>query len=252
MRFLPARTTDADRLGARVALAAALAVALGIYSGIAERLPNLGDVPDAALLSFVLFPAWFAFPWLLAPLRGRLTKTTLIAVAAVLVGLSFLLHYLDVEFLANLARLLGCMALGWWILTFFDVAAGLVLVALLVVPIDILSLRAGPSSVLVSDEDRFAYFSLGFKVPGEEAAAFLGLPDLIFFSLFFAAAQRFDLRRVATWLVMVGSFGVVLTTALLLDLEALPGLVLLAIGFLVVNADRLVADAKALRANAAR
>lgn len=71
------------------------------------------------------------------------------------------------------------------------------------------------------------------------ATAKLGLPDLLFFSLFLAGAARFGLRVRWTWLLMTLSFGATIVLAVWGDVLGLPALPLLALGFLAPNADRL-------------
>jgi len=72
-----------------------------------------------------------------------------------------------------------------------------------------------------------------------DSSAKLGLPDLLFFGLFLAAAERFRLRLRLTWLLMTASFGATLALTYFLYLGGLPALPLLAIGFLAANADLL-------------
>ena len=76
-------------------------------------------------------------------------------------------------------------------------------------------------------------------VESVDSAAKLGLPDLLFFALFLAAADQFRLRRQLTWLAMALSFGATLAGTYFLDVDGLPALPLLAIAFLLVNADLL-------------
>jgi hypothetical protein len=70
-----------------------------------------------------------------------------------------------------------------------------------------------------------------------DSSAKLGLPDLLFFALFLGAADRFGLRRGLTWLLMTASFGLTLGGTYVFDVDGLPALPLLAIGFLLANAD---------------
>jgi len=76
-------------------------------------------------------------------------------------------------------------------------------------------------------------------VPGEDSAANLGLPDLLFFSLFLAAAARFGLRVFVTWLLLVASFGATISIAVAWNKPGLPALPLLSVGFVLANADLL-------------
>ena len=77
------------------------------------------------------------------------------------------------------------------------------------------------------------------RVDSVDSSAKLGLPDLLFFALFLAAADRFRLRRGATWIAMAASFGLTLSGTYFLEVDGLPALPLLAVGFLVANADLL-------------
>jgi hypothetical protein len=77
------------------------------------------------------------------------------------------------------------------------------------------------------------------RVESVDSTAKLGLPDLLFFALFLAAADRFELRRRATWVAMTASFGLTLAGTYFLEVDGLPALPLLAIAFLAANADLL-------------
>lgn len=91
--------------------------------------------------------------------------------------------------------------------------------------------------LVVTTTDRRA--PLDIRVDSVDSTAKLGLPDLLFFALFLAAADRFKLRRRATWVAMAASFGLTLAGTYFLEVDGLPALPLLAIGFLVANADLL-------------
>ena len=77
------------------------------------------------------------------------------------------------------------------------------------------------------------------RLESVDSSAKLGLPDLLFFALFLAATDRFGLRRLATWAAMTLSFGTTLAGTYFFDVSGLPALPLLAVAFLVVNADLL-------------
>ena len=77
------------------------------------------------------------------------------------------------------------------------------------------------------------------RVDSVDSTAKLGLPDLLFFALFLAAADRFKLRRRLTWAAMTASFGLTLAGTYFLEVDGLPALPLLAIAFLLANADLL-------------
>ena len=81
--------------------------------------------------------------------------------------------------------------------------------------------------------------SIAFPLPGEHNSAQLGLPDVLFFSLFLGAADRFGLRVWLTWILMALSFGATLALAVGFDISGLPALPLLSLAFIVANADYL-------------
>jgi hypothetical protein len=126
------------------------------------------------------------------------------------------------------------------------------LVALLIPFIDSYSVWRGPTRHIV-DEQRevFTTLSFAFPVPGEHGSANLGLPDLLFFALFLAAAVRWRLRVFWTWLAMVLSFGATMAIAVWWDVGGLPALPGISIAFLAVNADLLWKDLRARRTSAA-
>ena len=116
----------------------------------------------------------------------------------------------------------------------------MLLVALLIIPVDIYSVATGPTKVIVEEQPQvFDWLSIAFPVPGEDTSAQLGLPDVLFFSLFLGACERFGLRTGWTWVAMTLSFGLTLTIAVQWDVDGLPALPLLSAAFVLVNADRL-------------
>ena len=70
--------------------------------------------------------------------------------------------------------------------------------------VDAYSVWRGPTKHIVAHHEHvFTVLSFAFPVPGEHAAANLGVPDLLFFALFLGAAAQFGLRVFATWLALV-------------------------------------------------
>jgi hypothetical protein len=61
----------------------------------------------------------------------------------------------------------------------------------------------------------------------------------MFFALFLGAADRWGLRTKLTWAAMALSFGATLALTVAFDIGGLPALPLLALGFLMPNADLL-------------
>ena len=219
---------------------AALAVALGLYYRFHESLPNTSTWGDIAFLSFVLMPAVFALIYLALPLAtAREVELLLVAIAFALAAL--VLHRADLNTLSDFAKL-GAMAFAaFWFLNFFEALSWVVLVACIVPWVDAYSVWRGPTNHIVHHHKQvFSALSIAFPVPGENSSANLGLPDILFFSLFLAAAARFGLRVFPTWVLLVGSFGATIAIAVLWDKPGLPALPLLSVGFLVANVDLLV------------
>jgi hypothetical protein len=223
----------------RAAAVLALLGALALYYAVAEQLPELTRWGEVAFLSIVLLPAAFVLVWLLLPLWQAGTWRIGAAVV-VLAALTLLLELFNLEVAANFAKLAAVTAAGWWFLGFFEAVSWVLLVALLIIPVDIFSVATGPTKHIVEEQpDLFDVLSIGFPIPGIHATARLGLPDILFFALFLAAAARFQLRVAWTWLAMVLSFGVTLTAAVWLDVGGLPALPLLSAAFVLANADLL-------------
>jgi hypothetical protein len=230
-------------LGLRAAAFAGLLAALAVYYAGAEELPELSDWGDVAVLSFLLIPAVFALVYLVLPLwdaRGLLILA--LALAALAVGLTAV----ELDVAANFVKAFGVATLGFWFLRYFENLGWVVLVAALVPAIDAFSVWRGPTRHIVEEEeDVFSALSIAFPLPGEQVSANLGLPDVLFFALFLAAAVRFGLRPFWTALGMTLSFGATLALAVELDVAGLPALPGLCIEFLAVNADLIWARLRA-------
>ena len=81
----------------------------------------------------------------------------------------------------------------------------------------------------------FNALSIAFPVPGEQTSAQLGLPDVLFFSLFLAATIRFALRPRLTWTLMPLSFGATLALTVWTDVAGLPALPILSAAFVAAG-----------------
>jgi len=216
-----------------------LAVALGLYYGFHASLPNTSTWGDVAFLSFVLMPAVLGLVYLALPLRAA-RELQLILVAIAFAILAVILHQAELNTLADFAKL-GAMAFAaFWFLNFFEALSWVVLVACIVPWVDAYSVWRGPTNHIVHKHHHvFSTLSFAFPVPGEDSAANLGLPDLLFFSLFLAAAARFGLRVYLTWILLVASFGATIAIAVAWNKPGLPALPLLSVGFVLANADLL-------------
>lgn len=221
---------------ASAAAAAAVLVAFGV---LGERLPAFALRPDivvSAAISLALV-AWLVAA--LLPLRRLGHRVLLVAVAGL--GLGALLTWAGLLPLANVAKVAGAAALGLWVAENLERASWVVLVAAVSAVVDVLSVYGGPTRELLDEGPQVVgYFTVALTWLGHAATegyTALGISDVVFFSLYLAAARRFGLRPLASAVAMVASF--VATIVAALWWEALPALPLLSVAFLAVNADRL-------------
>jgi hypothetical protein len=223
----------------RAAAVLALLVGLATYYAVADELPGLSDWGDVAFLALVLIPAAFLLVWLALPARDPGT-VPLAAAALALGAATALLEVLGLEVAANFTKMGAVVAAGWWFLAFFESVAWVLLVAVLIIPVDIVSVFRGPTKVIVEEQPEvFSALSIAFPTPGDPNSAQLGLPDVLFFSLFLGAAARFGLRVAPTWVSMTLSFGATLALAVWWEEAGLPALPLLSASFALLNADLL-------------
>jgi hypothetical protein len=215
-----------------------LAGGLAAYYAVNESLWNASLWWDVAWLTLVLLPAVFAVVWFLLPFwRSRRLPFAAVGFAV----LAVLLSLAGLDTLANFSKLVTMTMIGFWFLSFFESVLWVALVASVIPLVDALSVWRGPTRHIVDKQPEvFTTLSFAFRIPGERPTANLGLPDLLFFALFLAAADRFGLRRGLTWPLMAASFGVTLALTYVLYLDGLPALPLLAVAFLLANADRLL------------
>ncbi len=217
--------------------AALLGAALVVYYETHERWWDAGLWWDVAWIACVLMPAVFALVLLALPLRDW---RGLFPVGVALVVLAVVLEVAGAGLFANFARLAATIVLGFWFLSFFETVSWVVLVAAIIPWVDAYSVWRGPTKHIVTNHQHvFSVLSFAFPVPGERAAANLGVPDLLFFAPFLAAAARFGLRVRARWVALVAALGATIALTVYFDLSGLPALPGIALGFLVPNADLL-------------
>jgi hypothetical protein len=223
----------------RAAAVLVLLTALAVYYAVAEELPGLSDWGDVAFLALVLIPAAFLLVWLALPARDA-GAVPLAAAAVALGAAAALLEVVGLEVAANFTKMAAVIAAGWWFLAFFESVAWVLVVAVLIIPVDIVSVLRGPTKVIVEQQPEvFSALSIAFPTPGDPNSAQLGLPDVLFFTIFLGAAARFGLRVVPTWLAMTLSFGATLALAVWWEEAGLPALPLLSASFALVSADLL-------------
>ena len=223
----------------RVVAFVALAVAIGVYYGTHQWWFTLPLWWDIAWLAFLLIPAVFGLVWLALPLWDTplprlLAYTGACGVAAVI------LQWSGAGVVANFAKLAAMTFGAWCFLRLFEELSWVVLVACIVPFVDSYSVWRGPTKTIVTQKPEvFSALSFTFPVPGSQGGAKLGLPDLLFFALFLGAAARWRLRPGRTWICLVASIGGTISLATWFELDGLPALPLLSLGFLLPNADLL-------------
>jgi hypothetical protein len=222
----------------RVAPLLVLGVALTAYDAWADHLPNVSTSWDVVFIGLGLIPATFALLLLALPFREELTSRRLLVLVVGFAAVTILLELAGADPIANQTKFAAVALLGWWFLQFFESVGLVLLVAVLITPVDIFSVARGPTKHIVEQQPQvFDALSIAFPVLGENSSAQLGLPDVLFFSLFLAATARFTLRTLSTWVAMALSFGTTLALAVWTDVTGLPALPLLSAGFVLVNAD---------------
>ena len=223
----------------RAAAFAGLAAVVGVYYGVHQWLWGMSLWGDLAFLGIVLIPAVFGLVYLALPL-WRLPAPKLLVLAAGFGGLAALLEWGGAGPVANFAKLAAMTLLGWLFLRYFEEVSWVVLVAVIVPWVDSYSVWRGPTKTIVTEQPKvFSALSFAFPVPGQNGGAKLGLPDLLFFALFLGASARFGLRRGWTWVCLTASVGGTMALATAFNVDGLPALPLLCLGFLLPNADLL-------------
>ncbi len=224
-----------------------LLAALVAYGAGARHLPGLPSGLDVAFYAVVTLPAFAAAIWLALPLRQSTRTVAVLAAGAGLLTVASTL--LETESVASVAKL-ACYALvGFAFLTLFEELWWLTLVAALVPWVDVWSVAAGPTEYVVEERPGlFEKLAVGVPSPGESAVVSIGPPDIVFFALFLAAADRFGLRLAATWVAMTACLGGTLALVWYWDdVAGLPALPAISLGFLLPNADLLWRDVRRAR-----
>jgi hypothetical protein len=207
------------------------------YFAVSSSLWNASLWWDVGFVALVLMPSVLSLVYFALPYR---LHRGLLPIGLSLLVLAFVFHEAHLHALSDFSKLGAMIAIGFWFLTYFETIGWVVLVSLIVPWVDAYSVWRGPTNHIVKHHGQtFSLLSFAFPVPGEHFSANLGLPDLLFFTLYLGAAARFGLRVRLTWLLLVLSLGATLALAVAFDLSGLPALPFLSTGFLLANCDLL-------------
>ena len=225
----------------RAATLLALFALLFAYDEVARHLWHEGTWWDVAWLGFILIPLTFLMVLIALPWRDERWVPSAAASFAILAVVLTVVHF-DIS--ANFARLAAATLFAWWFLRFFETLSWVVIVACIIPWVDAYSVWRGPTRSITHHHPYvFTVFSYAFPVPGGHVAN-LGVPDLLFFALFLAAAAHYGLRVCWTWACLVAGFGLTIAAAVWFDLRGLPALPGAALGFLLPNVDLIWAQVR--------
>jgi hypothetical protein len=221
----------ASRRLAAFAVAAAVVVTWFI---VAPHLAHLRLWPTILILSFLVMPGTLVLALIALPLR----RQRWLFPAAVVLGLiAFGCAEAGWGLAGNFAKLWAAIFAGWAFIQLFEELSWVVLVAVVIPLVDIISVYRGPTKAITSHHfEVYTAVAIAFVAPGG-AAAYLGPPDVLFYALFLAAAERFGLRVAWTWVSMTSMYALTVILATAIDVGGLPALPFLSFGFLAPNAD---------------
>jgi hypothetical protein len=220
----------------RVVAFVVLAALVAGWFVLAPHLPAVGLWSAIAIGAAAVMPGTFLLVLLALPLWPR---RWLLPAAAALALVALGCTAAGWGLPANFAKLSAAVFAGWAFLRFFEELSWVVIVAALIPLVDAFSVWRGPTHAITTHHfEVYTSVSIAFLVPGG-GAAYLGPPDILFYALFLAAAARWRLRVVATWLAVTGMYSLTLVVANAADVNGLPALPFLSVGFLGANADLL-------------
>ncbi len=231
---------DASLLGAwrhpRIAAFVVLSAAVVSWYVVAPHVARVGLAAAVAIVAALVLPATVGLIFLALPLWSHRWMIFAAVVSGLIAFGTWDAHW---HLASNFAKLAAYTCAGWAFLRLFEELAWVVIVAAIIPFVDIISVAAGPTKHIVSHHfEVYSAVSVAFLAPGG-GAAFLGPPDILFFALFLATADRWRLRRFGTWLGMAAMYSLTLVLVNVADVGGLPALPFLSAGFLLANADLL-------------
>jgi hypothetical protein len=143
---------------------------------------------------------------------------------------------------ADLARIFAASCVGISLARYVTSVGTVLIVVVAAIASDVFSVFAGPTEALVrANSPLLDFLLLVFPTFGSPLGFGLGLSDFVFLALFAAAGRSLDLRYTAT-LIGVCTAAFLAVTAGLLLARPLPALPFIAITFVIVNADLILAS----------
>jgi hypothetical protein len=144
--------------------------------------------------------------------------------------------------LANLLRILAAASVGISLARYVGSVGVVLLIVAVATVSDLFSVFAGPTRTLVEEDSPVLdLLLLVFPTFGSALGFGLGASDFVFLALFAAASRFLDLRYPATLLCTCFATFLAVTAGLLLE-RPLPALPFIAIAFVLVNADLILAS----------
>jgi hypothetical protein len=143
--------------------------------------------------------------------------------------------------LANLLRILAAASVGISLARYVSSVGVVLLIAAVATASDIFSVFAGPTRELVEENSpALDLLLLVFPTFGSALGFGLGVSDFIFLALFAAASSFLDLRYLATLFSLCLATALAIAAGLLLE-RPLPAIPFIALAFVLVNADLILA-----------
>ena len=143
--------------------------------------------------------------------------------------------------LANLFRIVAAACVGISLARYVSSVGVVLLIVAVATVSDLFSVFAGPTKILVQEDSPILdLLLLIFPTFGSPLGFGLGVSDIIFLALFAAASRFLDLRHLATLLCLCFATFLAVTAGLLLE-RPLPALPFIAIAFVLVNLDLILA-----------
>jgi hypothetical protein len=228
-----------DVSGRRIAAFVAVGAIVVTWFVVASHLGDVGVWTKVVVISTGVLPGTLLLVLIALPLR-RLRWSVLLVVALVLALVALGCSEAGWLLAENFAKLGAAVFAGWAFLYLFADVSLVVLIAAIIPVVDAVSVftPGAPTHEIVNHHiSIYNNVAVAFVGP-HSGAAQLGPPDILFYALFLAAADRFRLRVGWTWVATTGLYAATLPITVATN-SGLPALPFLSVGFLAANADLL-------------